>query len=374
MDGQGWALLLSFVVSAVIVGVFLDVLPSITRRGLLFGVYVGEGAEGRRAREIRRAWHRGLRAGLLGAVAAGVAVGASGRPLAGGLLAHGVLLALVVVLYLRAHGRARALAAEPARDDDRGRGSPPGSLPASAASTWLPLLTLIAAMVMASVSMAYSWVHLDVMPERVPVHFDFGGRPDAWADRSFLRVMLLPLVNLAMAVVLGGTTMLISQARLSVRTGDGSARAAQLRFRRAVTRYMAVITLLTTGMMTLGAVSSTHVALGRRAALHPGFLALGFLLASVAIGGVVYLMIRYGQGGARLEEPVDDERIVGPLADDRHWVLGVLYVNRRDPAWLVEKRFGLGYTVNFGNPRVVAALIGFSLLILGLVLLSVGGV
>ncbi len=36
--------------------------------------------------------------------------------------------------------------------------------------------------------------------------------------------------------------------------------------------------------------------------------------------------------------------------DDRFWVLGMLYVNRDDPALLVNKRFGIGRTLNFGNP------------------------
>ena len=34
----------------------------------------------------------------------------------------------------------------------------------------------------------------------------------------------------------------------------------------------------------------------------------------------------------------------------------MFYVNRDDPAWLVEKRFGVGYTVNFANPRSWIAL------------------
>jgi uncharacterized membrane protein len=29
----------------------------------------------------------------------------------------------------------------------------------------------------------------------------------------------------------------------------------------------------------------------------------------------------------------------------------VLYVNRDDPAVMVGKRFGVGWTLNFGNPR-----------------------
>ncbi|MCX4751012.1 DUF5808 domain-containing protein [Kitasatospora sp. NBC_01287] len=45
--------------------------------------------------------------------------------------------------------------------------------------------------------------------------------------------------------------------------------------------------------------------------------------------------------------------------DDRYWRAGGLfYVNRQDPSLLVAKRFGIGWTVNFGNPRCLLLLVG----------------
>ena len=41
---------------------------------------------------------------------------------------------------------------------------------------------------------------------------------------------------------------------------------------------------------------------------------------------------------------------VGDRTPDRYWKLGIFYFNRDDPAVLVEKRFGLGYSLNFARP------------------------
>jgi uncharacterized membrane protein len=41
---------------------------------------------------------------------------------------------------------------------------------------------------------------------------------------------------------------------------------------------------------------------------------------------------------------------VGDRTLDRYWKLGVFYFNRDDSAVLVEKRFGLGYSLNFARP------------------------
>jgi uncharacterized membrane protein len=39
-----------------------------------------------------------------------------------------------------------------------------------------------------------------------------------------------------------------------------------------------------------------------------------------------------------------------PRGEERDWLGGVLYANRRDPAALVPSRLGLGYTPNLGRP------------------------
>jgi uncharacterized membrane protein len=47
---------------------------------------------------------------------------------------------------------------------------------------------------------------------------------------------------------------------------------------------------------------------------------------------------------------------VGDRMRDECWKLGLFYVNPDDSAVFVEKRFGIGYTVNFGKLRVWIAL------------------
>ncbi|MBK0380554.1 DUF5808 domain-containing protein [Mucilaginibacter segetis] len=39
-------------------------------------------------------------------------------------------------------------------------------------------------------------------------------------------------------------------------------------------------------------------------------------------------------------------------SDPRYWKLGFIYYNPDDPAFLVGKRFGLGYTFNFAHKAV----------------------
>jgi len=63
--------------------------------------------------------------------------------------------------------------------------------------------------------------------------------------------------------------------------------------------------------------------------------------------------VRQGQGGSRTAPPAITASAARPVGDrtaDRYWKAGLIYVNPDDPALFIEKRFGVGYTINFGRP------------------------
>jgi uncharacterized membrane protein len=57
--------------------------------------------------------------------------------------------------------------------------------------------------------------------------------------------------------------------------------------------------------------------------------------------------------------PADRQPTTNVFRDDeRYWYGGLLYSNPDDPALFVEKRYGLGWTLNFGHPQAKLFLIG----------------
>lgn len=134
--------------------------------------------------------------------------------------------------------------------------------------------------------------------------------------------------------------------------------ARELKFRRTV----AAVALAAQYFL---AAQSSWIALARGhdfSAAKPGFLALGLMpVVPVLVLVVIVVLARLGQGGARGSSAA----AVVPVGDrtpDEYWKLGLFYFNPEDPAVLIEKRFGLGYTFNFARPA--------SWIIMGLLLLS----
>jgi len=57
--------------------------------------------------------------------------------------------------------------------------------------------------------------------------------------------------------------------------------------------------------------------------------------------------------------------------DDRHWVGGFIYNNPNDSSFLVEKRFGIGMTMNVGTLAGKLVVVGIVLLLVGSVALTI---
>lgn len=347
-----------------VVGGLLLIPPLFARRGLLFGVYVGEERwTGDEARRITRGWYGGMAAAIAICGAIGELLAYLQAGPAGALVAVIGLVIAGWLVFLRAHFRARALAVA---------GTPQAAavlVRESPRSLLIPSVALAIAVAGGLVSLSYAWVHYGELPASFPTHFGASGRPDSWSPRSFWSVMLLPLAGLAIGTTVGIMACLIARAKRAIRFPDGGISVmAQMRFRRAMALFLSGLVVLVTAMLTVMSIYSIRTALGLASGLPRRLPVLVGALLTYAIGGSLYLAFRYGQGGARLERAAGGAPLTNGLADNQRWILGVFYVNRDDPSLLVERRFGLGYTLNFGNPKAIGLAVVFLIIVFAIIL------
>lgn len=168
------------------------------------------------------------------------------------------------------------------------------------------------------------------------------GQPDG------LGVHILSVYLMSTFGLLAALTLILYGLARWVRPvyAGGPERARELKFRRTVS----VILLAAEYYLTVQA--SWIVLVPRRGDLAMvGLLPLAF----VFVLATIVVLARLGQGGSRMPAG-DDARVasaavpVGDRIPDRYWKLGIFYFNPDDSAVLVEKRFGLGYSLNFARP------------------------
>ena len=202
------------------------------------------------------------------------------------------------------------------------------------------------------------------LPDPIAVHFNAAGEPDAYAAKSVWSVFGLLMVGAAVVVLL--TVLSIVAARYNARTqADDTADQAALRTR--VQRNL--LTSLLSRLAFVLALGLSAIELAQR--LVPG---APWAVGACAIGLIVLVMVVIIAAVARARvglrpANVRDPRSPRPDAadDDEHWKGGLFYVNRDDPALVVPRRFGLGWTLNFGRPGGIALTVLLLLVIAGVV-------
>ncbi|MDH6137639.1 putative membrane protein [Kitasatospora sp. MAA4] len=199
------------------------------------------------------------------------------------------------------------------------------------------------------------------MPQQLPTHYNGSGAVDHFTGKSVGTAFALVFVQAALTLVVTLVAWLSFRSRADLDPARPAASA--YRHRRFIVR-------MTVSVLLLAACANLTVLLGAWGIWHGDRTmgALPLLLPTLAgLALTVVVAVRTGQNGSRVPLPEDltaDEPAVDTKAsavhqdDDRYWRGGMVYVNRQDPALFVGKRFGVGWTVNLGNPRALLLVAG----------------
>ena len=331
-------------------GVFLCVAPVVSRPTIQFGVRVPP--ERVVAPVIGRERHRYVRRSAVIAVAATAVVFATGAR-APSWLSRIILVFLIATdagLFWWAHrSLARVKAAEgwfagrrQTVVTDTGWRSEPTRLPVA----WLlPAVAIIIATAVASV-LRY--------PD-LPAHLGTGGRHLATTPAGAFATLVVQLFVTGLWIIL---LTLAYRARPDLDTGDP---AASLRGYR-----QALVLIGRAGLILVACIDLTFaLAALRRWQLADLPAGLVILPAALGLAGILAVVLRAGRIRGRAGTPAAGS----DRDDDRFWKAGLVYVNRDDPALMVNARFAFALTPNLGNPRVWLVITGVAVVLAGLVAL-----
>ena len=326
----------------VVITVISLLIPSMARRDLLFGVTVARNARDTvEAKAIIRRYRIGV---LLVAVAQaiGLALLWMLAPPSFWNSLWIVVIPLVLALmpdipYLLAWRSSRALAIA----------LPPASAPSPSAglrprryADYVPLVWEALPLALIALTASYLAITYAAAPAIIPTHFDAAGNPNAFSTKSIGSYFMLVWTQLFLYALITFLSVLTVGAKAQPTAADET-------FRRRMLRYLFGVKTLMIAMMGVLAYAVAQSALNGYANTN-WILWVVIGVVVVVLGGDIWLAITTGQGGSRLG---GNSANATDRMDDRYWKLGGFYVNSNDPAIFVERRVGLGWTINFGNPR-----------------------
>ncbi|MGH9737730.1 MAG: DUF5808 domain-containing protein [Candidatus Acidiferrales bacterium] len=187
----------------------------------------------------------------------------------------------------------------------------------------------------------YLRVHWEQIPEIFPVHWGINGQPNGWSARTPIGVYGPLIMGVAIVAGLSLITYGVLHESRVIRVPGRASHGRD---------YPHQVGYFLSGMEYLLAILLSFVALSPL--LGPPNVAF------VLIGSIVLIVI-VNVGAHRLNQtrayPISPELfsgepgIFGDGTLDEHWKMGLFYYNPDDPALLVEKRIGIGYTFNFAR-------------------------
>jgi uncharacterized membrane protein len=316
-----------WIAMVLLISAFNYVIPRLTRRDIFFSVTVTPGFRARpEARRILAGYRRGIIIVTAIALVLVIAELRSGSALAGaGLLMLQLLAALGT--FVSAHRRTIAYksVASSAREASL---EPQPRMPGLG-------LVLVGPYLMLACAALLIWAHWNEIPDPMPVHWDLAGNPNGWLPKTPLIFIALTGSEFAMCAILtfAVVAMLYFSRQVAV-TG-----ATALEGRRF--RWIGIAIILAGSYLSA---ALAYLPLNPQATLAFGGVAFFFVIMTV---GSLEL-VRRGQGGVRLA-PVHGEEVVADRTPDQCWKWGIFYYNPHDPALMVEKRFGIGWTLNFAH-------------------------
>jgi uncharacterized membrane protein len=342
----------------VLVSVFTIIVPSLTAPTLQFGVRMPpQRAQAPVVLEQRRAyfWRTGILAVCLIAAAAFLPIGS------GWLIVTLVLVQLAgsVACYFLARERIIAV-----KDAENWYG---GLRQVIATDTsWrtdpepYPVLWLVPALLIIAGTAVIGVVRYPHLPDQLAMHFAPDGTVDRYAAKSVWTAFALVMTQVAVTALFAGLLLATYRTRPEVDAADAVASTRRYR------RFLSVMGRAMLALAALVDLTLMLVALQQWRVFAPSGTLIAQLPAAVGVIIIVAIAVRMGQAGSRLraQSPGATDSATGATGptdpttvnrnDDRLWVGGLFYVNRRDPAFIVTKRYGVGWTLNFGNPKAWA--------------------
>ncbi len=313
-----------WIAMVLLIGALNYLMPQLTRRDIFFSVTVAP--QFRNTTEARRI-HAGYQRGIIiisatALVVMVIALRTGAELLCAGLLMVQLLAALGVfviahrktIWYRSASSSAREASLEPQR-----------RIPGLALLLVGPYLMLACAALLIR-------THWSEIPNPMPVHWDLAGNPNGWMPKTPLIFIALIGTEFAMCAIFTFSVVAMRYFSRQVNV-SGTNAIEERRF-----RWIGIAVLLAGSYLSA---ALAFLPLNPDATM--AFGGVTFFLVIMTVGAVE--LVRRGQGGARLAT----KRVLSDRTPDQCWKWGVIYYNPDDPALMVEKRFGIGWTLNFAH-------------------------
>lgn len=177
------------------------------------------------------------------------------------------------------------------------------------------------------------------MPDIIPTHWGISGKPDAYSQKSFSTVFGVIFMSILSGLIIYFSSILSLKARAKLNTDNvNESKKLHLDY----LNKMSITFLLLNLSIALLFIESL-IAMVNSSNLNLFTMIFATTLLIVSSIYQVYLYYKSPSKSKNAVYSIDD--------NDDNWLFGSIYNNPNDPSLFVQKRFGVGWTVNIGTTK-----------------------
>lgn len=177
------------------------------------------------------------------------------------------------------------------------------------------------------------------MPDIIPTHWGISGEPDAYSQKSFSTVFGVIFMSILAGLIIYFSSILSLKARAKLNTDNvNESKKLHLDY----LNKMSITFLLLNLSIALLFIESL-IAMVNSSNLNLFTMIFATTLLIVSSIYQVYLYYKSPSKSKNAVYSIDD--------NDDNWLFGSIYNNPNDPSLFVQKRFGVGWTVNIGTTK-----------------------
>ena len=219
------------------------------------------------------------------------------------------------------------------------------------------IIEIILSLVFIGVNIYFAVTRYDLLPNEIATNFDIMGNVTHYSEKSIgtfssliISIILVAAIFLFVECIIRKTKLRIDP-RNTEKSREGNIKYRNLLSDTMICADIASLVLLTIGNLVLLQVISMNMAI----------ICINMICIILLIGVLVVFIIKANK--LRFDYKIENNTVVQKDDDDK-WLWGIIYYNKEDPRINVEKRFGIGYTVNAGTPAGMAIYIGTVILLI----------
>jgi uncharacterized membrane protein len=212
----------------------------------------------------------------------------------------------------------------------------------------IPFAWFIPSLIIIIFCFLFIMLNYDKIPTTIPIKFNFDGNVIHFTTKTFFNVFMMPIISIINLLLFAGIYFVIKRAKQQ--TTSNYPEKSKLQDRKVSYLWSGYIVILAFILSAFFVIISLKIdqLINLSGEL---FTIINIAVPNIALFGAIILAIKTGQSGSRLKFNTVETASNYNIADDNsYWKLGMFYYNPDDPAFMVPKRIGIGWTLNFGHP------------------------